>query len=240
MRTTAMLLAALAAALAVAGETRADDTKTAEPVAGAAEKPAKAEEDSEAAKAKRLDAILADLGKRLGAMKTLRARFEQKKHLDVFDDVVTSEGTLLLAAPDRLRWQYDRPLRTVLIVNGERARRERTTRKGITTGRTYDLEDEPVTGITARQVFLWTRGDFERARKDHDLELVSEKPLVLRATPRSSAVKEIVRAVDLRFAQDRSALEAVTLRETSGARTDIAFRDVEVDPRLAASLFQID
>lgn len=190
--------------------------------------------------AKKLDAVLEELSKRLGAVKTLRSRFEQKKHLEVFDDVVTSEGTLALAVPDKLRWEYVKPLKSVLTVNGRDAQRERTSRKGETTRKVYALDDEPVTAITAQQVFLWTRGDFAKARGSYDLALVSEKPLVVRATPKEARVKSVVASIDLTFSDDRRKLTGVTLSEKGDARTAISFFDVEIDPALPEALFKIE
>jgi outer membrane lipoprotein-sorting protein len=189
---------------------------------------------------RKLEGVLEDLAKRLGAVKTLRCRFEQRKYLAVFDDVVTSQGTLALAVPDKLRWEYVKPLKSVLTVDGRRAQRERTSRKGETTRRAYSLDDEPVTEITTRQVFLWTRGEFAKARKGYDLALVTEKPIVVRAVPKDRRVKDVVASIGLTFSDDRRMLTGVTLVEAGEARTEITFQDVEIDPPLDDALFKIE
>lgn len=221
------------AALALAGSAAAQD---APPVAA---KPADATVAAAEAAAKRLDAVLADLAKGLGALKTLRCRFEQKKYLAVFEDVVTSEGTLALAVPDKLRWEYVKPLRSVLTVNGRQSMRERTSRKGVTTRTIASLDDDPVTQITVQQVFLWVRGDFAKARESYELSLVSEKPLVVRATPKAARMKEVIASVGLTFSDDRRRLTGVTLTEKGTARTEISYLDAEIDKELPASLFEI-
>jgi outer membrane lipoprotein-sorting protein len=190
--------------------------------------------------AKQFEDLLSDLSKRLGSVKTLRSRFEQRKYLAVFEDVVTSEGTLALAVPDKLRWEYAKPVKSVLTVNGRMAQRERTSRKGVTTKRSYALDDEPITSITAQQVFLWTRGDFAKARKTYDLALVTERPTVVRATPKDERLKKVVVSIDLTFSEDRRILTGVTFVEKGGARTLISFRGAEIDPELPEALFQIE
>lgn len=190
--------------------------------------------------AAKLEGVLADLSKRLGAFKTLRSRFEQKKYLEVFEDVVTSEGTLALAVPDKLRFEYVKPVKSVLTVNGRRAQRARTSRKGETTRKVYSLADEPITSITVQQVFLWTRGDFAKARAGYDLVLVSEKPLVVRATPKDERMKNVVTSIDLSFSDDRTKLTGLTLTERQMSRTVISFVGVEIDPVLPEDLFKID
>ena len=188
---------------------------------------------------KRLDAVLADLAKSLGAVKTLRCRFEQRKYLPVFEEVVVSEGTLALAVPDKLRWEYVKPLRSVLTVNGRQTMRERTSRRGVTTRTTASLDDDPVTQVTVQQVFLWVRGDFAKARESHELALVSEKPLVVRATPKEARLKQVIASVELTFSDDRKRLSGVTLAEKGAARTEIRYLDAEIDRDLPASLFEI-
>ncbi len=190
--------------------------------------------------AKKLEGVLADLSKSLDAIKTLRARFVQKKYLEVFEDVVTSEGTLALAVPDKLRWEYVKPVKSVLTVDGRRAQRERTSRKGETTRTTYSLDDEPITAITAQQVFLWTRGEFAKARDSYDLALASEKPLVVRAAPKDERVKNVVTSIELTFSDDRKTLTGVTLVEKTKARTELTFLDIEINPTLPEALFKID
>jgi outer membrane lipoprotein-sorting protein len=224
-----LLIAALAVASALPGAT------------ASAQDPAKSSASSAAKSAsERFEELLADLSRRLSAVKTLRSRFEQRKYLEVFEDVVTSEGTLALEVPDKLRWEYVKPVKSVLTVSGRTASRERISRKGERTRKTYALDDEPITAITAQQVFLWTRGDFEKARGSYDLSLVAEKPPVVRATPKEEKVREVVTSVELTFSEDRTKLTGVTLLEKNKAKTVISFLDVELDPKLPENLFRID
>jgi hypothetical protein len=154
-------------------------------------------------KAKRLAEIETELARALGGVKSLRARFTQRKHLDVFEDDVESSGTVALADPDKLRWEISLPVESTLIVNGERALRRRTSRRGRTTETRFRLADDPVAAGTARQIFLWMRGDLAAARKDYALTLVSEKPLRIRAVPLSKELAKVVAAVEIQFADDR-------------------------------------
>jgi len=191
------------------------------------------------ASAKRLRVILGELSKELGKVKTLKCRFEQRKYLAVFEKEVVSRGRLALAPPTKLRWEYEHPIKSILIVNGGRARQERTSRRGKKTVRTFTLAEDRITSITAEQVFLWTRGDFAKARENYELALVSEKPLRISATPRDERMRKVVRSVTLQFAGDRKALTRIVLNESKDASTTIEFKDVEIDPELAEAVFRI-
>ncbi len=240
-RSRARFLAAFAVVATAAASLAQDGAKKPDPATPDPPKTdAAAAESSPEEVAKRLDAVLAGISKRLGAFKTLRCRFEQRKYLEVFEDVVTSEGTLALAVPDKLRWEYAKPLKSVLTVNARRALRERTSRKGETTRKEISLDDDPVTSITVEQVFLWTRGDFAKARKGYDLAFVTEKPLCVRAKPKDERVRKVVTSIDLSFCDDRRALTGLTLTEAGASRTVVTFLDVEIDPPLPESLFRLE
>lgn len=192
------------------------------------------------ARAKRLAAALAALAKDLAEIKTLRASFVQTKRLEVFDGDVETKGTLSLALPDRFVWETTHPFRTTLVVNGDRALRRRTSRKGDVTETPFELKDDPVTAATVQQIFLWTRGDLTKASEAYTVELVSEAPLIVRAVPKDDRMRKVVVSIELAFAPAPSHLERVTLAEAAGTTTRIDFRDVERNPELADAIFAVE
>jgi hypothetical protein len=131
------------------------------------------------------------------------------------------------------------PVKSTLIVNGERALRRRTSRRGRTTETRFRLADDPVAAGTARQIFLWMRGDLAAARKDYALTLVSEKPLRIRAVPLSKELAKVVAAVEIQFADDRRSVTEVVLEESAKTRTVITFAGTERDPEVPARLFEV-
>ncbi len=171
-------LAAVAAAIALAAVTGdvVSACRAEEPAPPAAPQAPKSGEPGEAAKAaaaekERLEVHLKAVAAKLGGLRTLTASFTQRKYLEVFKEEVVSAGTLALAGGGRLRWEFTTPVRSVLIVNGDRGRRERTSRRGVKTSANFALASDPVAAATAEQVFLWMQGDFEKARLAYDLKL---------------------------------------------------------------------
>jgi outer membrane lipoprotein carrier protein len=197
--------------------------------------PAKTPEE----KAKRLLAIEAELARDLGRLKSLRMEFVQRKRLEVFDEEVESRGTLAIAVPGRLRWEVTSPVKTLLVVDGERALRARTSRKGVSTESRIALKDDPVAAGMARQLFLWLRGDLVAARTEYDLELLEEKPLRIRAVPKSAEAAKAVASVEIRFAEDRKSVAEVTLVESAKTKTVITFTAMERDPQLPKDHFDV-
>jgi len=53
----------------------------------------------------------------------VRADFVQEKHLQILASPLVARGALAFQRPDALRWEYDAPLASVLLMRGERVRR---------------------------------------------------------------------------------------------------------------------
>jgi outer membrane lipoprotein-sorting protein len=50
-------------------------------------------------------------------IQSIQAAFTQEKHLQILARPLQSHGRLIFAAPDRLRWEYQAPLPSVLLEN---------------------------------------------------------------------------------------------------------------------------
>ena len=54
---------------------------------------------------------------------SLEARFVQKKTLPILAKPFVSQGRFFYQPPAQLRWEYDSPVRSVLIMNGDAVKR---------------------------------------------------------------------------------------------------------------------
>lgn len=67
--------------------------------------------------------VMATLTETAASMQTLQCRFVQNKTTALLAEPTVSEGTMLYAAPDKMRWEYTTPYHFALVVNGERIAR---------------------------------------------------------------------------------------------------------------------
>jgi hypothetical protein len=56
-------------------------------------------------------------------IQAIQANFTQEKHLQILSRPLQSRGRLVFAAPDRLRWEYQAPLPSVLLMNAGQVQR---------------------------------------------------------------------------------------------------------------------
>lgn len=73
------------------------------------------------------DDILARL-KAANTYETLEASFVQTRHSALLTEDLVSEGRMVLASPDRLRWEVRKPYKSVFVSEGELAIRGRRFR----------------------------------------------------------------------------------------------------------------
>lgn len=55
----------------------------------------------------------------IGSIKTIRANFQQEKHLSIFSKTIDSEGTMAFKSPDKLKWAYTNPYNYVIQIKDQ-------------------------------------------------------------------------------------------------------------------------
>lgn len=164
-------------------------------------------------------------------IKSFQCKFIQERHLAIFSKPLCFHGTLFLVRPDRLRWEFVSPLRSVLILN---------KKKGLkcddsVVSRKFDLQSDPVMHQAARQLWAWLDGAYTRLQQEYDMTLVG--PETLQLHPKVRQLQKVVNTIEIKF--DKTLQPArVEIMETDGSRTVIAFYDylLNIDP--AESLFE--
>lgn len=64
--------------------------------------------------------VINQLTQAAASMQSMQCRFVQEKTSTMLAEPSVAQGTMLYAAPDRMRWEYTTPYAFALVVNGER------------------------------------------------------------------------------------------------------------------------
>jgi hypothetical protein len=94
-----------------------------------------------------------------GTFTSVQAKFTQEKHLPILTKPLVSEGAFYFQAPRSLRWEYLRPVQSIMTVHDGRVR------KYVSTG-SNGFHEETGGGIEAMQVVVeeithWLAGRFD-------------------------------------------------------------------------------
>jgi hypothetical protein len=136
---------------------------------------------------------------------------------------LTSRGHFVFAAPDSLRWQYDEPMKSLLLT-----RDGKTSRYGYEQGRWveeggFDLQSMQV---VIEQIAGWLGGRFD----DGDLfsaRLAPGRRVVL--VPRNAGFARFIERIELQLSETPGVIDSVVLIEGEQAFTRIRFSDVKIN-----------
>jgi outer membrane lipoprotein-sorting protein len=157
--------------------------------------------------------------------------FIQVRHLAIFPQPVKFSGRLSLSRPDRLRWEFIKPLPSVLVLNGK---------KGLKCDdggpvREFSLDADPVMRLVAAQLWAWTSGSYRDLQDDFDFELLPGPVLVF--SPGKNGSGSFVSKIKVVFDPDFLQPLSVEISEPGGDRTVISFSGYQRNIALPPTLF---
>ena len=86
----------------------------------------------------------------------------------------------------------------------------------------------------------WFLGNYAALGDDYDVMLLSKEPLALSFVPKSTtAVSKIISSVDMKFNQDLTYIDTMTVREAGGDTTAIQFISPRVNQPIADVVWEM-
>ena len=174
------------------------------------------------------------LRKESANIKTIQASFVQKKSMKILNKPLVSEGRFYYVAPDSFRWEYLKPLRSVVIVY-----KDDTRRYTVSGGKM--IEDKSG-GTQAMKIVLsevtgWMGGKFDQnpsfaaTLKEGTNTLITLKPV-------GKSMSGMVEKIEITISQKAATVKSVKIIESSNAFTMIDFTNVEINKVISNSVFQ--
>jgi outer membrane lipoprotein carrier protein len=170
-----------------------------------------------------------------GRITAVEARFVQTKTLPMLAKPFVSRGKLFFQAPGRLRWEYDAPLRSVLILN------EGSVKRYIREGQGW--REETGQALTAMRVVVeeivnWQQGRFD-ANPHFIATLFAGPETRITLVPREASWGKMIRRIELTLSADQAgAMKHVKVVEDERSFTDLDFSQIRINAPLPPSLFE--
>jgi outer membrane lipoprotein-sorting protein len=166
-------------------------------------------------------------------IQSVKADFLQKRHLPILQAPLLAEGTLFFEASGSLRWEYRKPVPSVMIQKGDAVQ-------------VFQLSEgkwkpELIQGIEARRLVLaeiqrWFQGRFVES-KVFSHRYLPGPPGRVSLVPREGMDKFISR-IEIVFAAKPGVIDRVEIEEPGNSRIAIDFRNVEINSRLPGEIFE--
>ena len=175
---------------------------------------------------------LETLKEKVTFVESIQADFTQEKHLEMLDQPLISKGALYFQAPRSLRWEYSRPVRSVLLMHNDEIRRYVRTDSGMKAQKSRSLE---AMRVFLGEICMWMQGEFD-ANPDLEARMKSDRRVVL--TPKDPAMAEVIERIELRLTDTPGVIDAVAIHESSTSYTSIRFHDTKINEGIESAVFQ--
>ncbi|MEW6333311.1 MAG: outer membrane lipoprotein carrier protein LolA [Thermodesulfobacteriota bacterium] len=166
---------------------------------------------------------------------TLEARFVQKKTVPILAAPLLSQGRFFYRSPSQLRWEYDHPVRSVLMIN--RGAVKRYLREG-ERWREDSSAALPVMRVIMEEILNWHQGRFDASPHFQASLQTEPEPLVL-LVPREASWKKMIRRIELEPSREQAGvMKSVRMVEDERTFTLLEFQGVRINRPLPDGLFR--
>jgi hypothetical protein len=166
-------------------------------------------------------------------VKTVSADFVQEKHMKILARPLISRGHFLYAAPGSLRWQYEAPMKSLLVTHDGR-----TTRYGFEQGRWVEESafDTQAMQVITEQIAGWLGGRFDQGDL-FSARLAAGRRIVL--VPKKDAFARFIQRIELQLSETPGVIDAVVLVEAEETFTRIRFSRVRINGPVDSADFKV-
>jgi outer membrane lipoprotein-sorting protein len=167
-------------------------------------------------------------------IKTIKARFVQKKSMKILSKPLISQGLFYYAAPDSFRWEYLKPLRSVVITyKGD-------TKRYIASG--GKMIEDKTGGVQAMKIVLneiagWMSGKFDQ-NPSFAATLKEGAYTEITLTPVGKSMAGMIEKIKITLSKKDTAVKSVKIIESANAFTQIDFSDVQINKVISDKTFQ--
>ena len=162
-------------------------------------------------------------------MNTMQGDFTQVKELSFMDDKMTSEGKIYYKKPNKIRWEYIKPMKYVFSSDGQK----------ISMGdKSMPANSSKMFGEISKVMAGGVSGSGLVNSPDFDSQfMVGKDDYQIILTPKKKEIKDLFSAIQLYIGKADSRIRSVELVEKSGDKTTITLKNVKVNAAIDDKLF---
>jgi outer membrane lipoprotein-sorting protein len=165
---------------------------------------------------------------------TISADFVQKKFMKILARPLISEGKFYYAAPDSIRWEYSKPIKSVVISG------KGNTKRYIASG--GKMIEDKTGGAQAMKIVLdevagWMSGKFD-SNPSFTATLKEGSSTQITLTPVGKNMTGMIEKIEITVSRKDAAVKSVRIVESVTAETRIDFQQVVINKGIHPSVFQ--
>lgn len=167
-------------------------------------------------------------------IKTIQADFVQKKFMKILSKPLVSEGRFYFSAPDAFRWEYFKPLRSIVI------NYQGNTRRYVYSG--GKMEEDKTGGAQAMRIVLgevagWMHGRFDQ-NPDFKATIGKKESIRVTLTPVGKNMNGMIEKIEITLFPKGQTVRSVKILEGPDSYTLINFSNVKINEGIDTRVFQ--
>jgi outer membrane lipoprotein carrier protein len=168
-------------------------------------------------------------------VQSISAEFTQTKHLKMLTKPITSEGKLYYQAPGEFRWEYTAPIKSILVKNKQGV--HRVTWRGGKFQPDAEAKLKPVQ-MVLEQMEQWLHGDFSQTTL-FVASLEAGPPARVKLVPRDKALSQVINVVYVIMSTTPGMVDGIEIWEGPDAVTRLKLKNVRLNQKLPARVFEV-
>lgn len=178
-------------------------------------------------------ASIEDIRKAAGSIRSISADFIQEKHMKILVKPLVSKGIIRFRSPDALRFEYQDPIKNILIMQGKSV--SRYIHKDNTVVRDNTAAMGAMT-VVMDEISQWLKGDFNTSVFDAIIEDVPEPGRII-LEPKDKAMTTFIQDIVLVLSEQPGVFKEVIIRENQDSYTRLRFEEVKLNEDINPDVF---
>jgi len=167
---------------------------------------------------------------------SISASFTQTKRMKILTSPLVSNGTFCFKGPNSVRWAYDEPVKSVLLLH--RGTSKRFTQRHNSSWTEDAGIGAEATSVMLQEIILWSTGRFTEC-KGFTAELLAGTAPRIHLRPCDGSLAKIISGIEIIPAIDKPGMiQSIIIREGEGNTTTLDFADVKINVQLEDKLFR--
>jgi len=167
-----------------------------------------------------------------GTVTSIKAGFTQEKHMKILVRPLVSEGRLLFQGPDSLRWEYSRPVQSILLLHNGQTKRFVKKNGSVVEDASANLQSMQV---VVQEITQWLSGRFDE-NPAFTAKLAPGRVIVL--VPKDESFARLIQRIEVHLSDRPAIIKSVMIFESEDTFTKLDFKDVIINQKLDDVLFR--
>jgi outer membrane lipoprotein-sorting protein len=167
-------------------------------------------------------------------IKTLQADFIQKKSMKILSKPLVSEGRFYFIVPDSFRWEYFKPLKSIVIAHKNATRRYIHADGKMVEDKTGGAQ---AMRIVLNEVAGWMNGRFDQ-NPSFKASISKAGNTKITLTPVEKSMADFIKKIEITLSPKEGVVKSVKIFEGADNYTQINFNNVKINEAISPTVFQ--